>query len=206
MISAREGLQQLAEGNQRFVTNCPRGHVASDQRRRNQLVDGQSPFAIVLSCSDSRVPPELVFDQSLGDLFTVRVAGNIVAPPQIGSIEFAIAQFETPLVVVLGHTGCGAVSATIADFEQTSQARSSHLNSIIDRVRPAIEPLYRTDLRDNHTALLAEAVRANARASAEQLRQSSDLIRERTQAGTVQIVAAEYALESGIVEFLEPLS
>ena len=164
MLTAQEALIQLQEGNQRFVEGKST-YNTSDTRRRNELVDGQKPFAIILGCSDSRVPAEIVFDQGLGDLFVIRIAGNIVAPSQIGSIEFAVETFQTPLVVVLGHTRCGAVAATLNQIRQPQASRSQHLHSIVERIRPAVEPLseIRTDLAHEH--LLERAIRSNVRMS-----------------------------------------
>src|SRR6476659_6660416 len=138
MISGIDALDRLREGNARFVANESRPSDAADQALRARLVAGQAPFAIVLGCSDSRVPAELVFDQGFGDLFVIRVAGNIVAPSQVGSVEFAAARYGTPLVVVMGHSQCGAILATLEELQQpTSQSRN--LRSIVDRIRPSVE-------------------------------------------------------------------
>src|SRR5512145_1420626 len=166
MIPAREALALLREGNRRFVANRSTAAALGNPARRAALVAGQAPFAIVLGCSDSRVPAELVFDQGFGDLFVIRVAGNIVAPSQVGSVEFAAERFGTRLVVVLGHSQCGAILATIEELRQPSEKQSKNLRSIVDRVRPSIEGLLETDLRDDHAALVHQAVRLNIRASA----------------------------------------
>jgi len=183
------------EGKSTYNTN--------DTRRRNELVDGQTPFAIILGCSDSRVPAEIVFDQGLGDLFVIRIAGNIVAPSQIGSIEFAVETFQTPLVVVLGHTRCGAVAATLNQIRQPQASRSQHLRSIVERIRPAVEPLseIRTDLTPEQ--LLERAIRSNIRMSVNQLRHGSSFLEEIHDSGSLWIVGAEYSLESGEVDFFE---
>src|ERR687889_825258 len=144
MISALEALERLRQGNRRFVDDVPSVQTLTNQTRRRELASGQNPFAIILGCSDSRVPAEIVFDQGLGDLFVIRVAGNIVAPSQVGSVEFAAARFGTRLVVVLGHTQCGAILATVEELEGASQTPSPNLQSIVDRVRPSVEPLLKT--------------------------------------------------------------
>jgi carbonic anhydrase len=171
--------------------------------RRGDLAAGQDPFAIILGCSDSRVPAEGVFDQGLGDLFVIRVAGNIVAPSQIGSVEFAAARFGTQLVVVLGHSYCGAISATIEELQRPTQNQSRNLRSIVDRVRPSVEPLLATPLKDDPEALMRKAVRANVRASASQLRHGSAILEELSGKGELLVVGAEYSLDTGIVDFFD---
>ena len=202
MLTAQEALIQLQEGNQRFVEGKLTRNTNYTQRR-NELVDGQTPFAIILGCSDSRVPTEIVFDQGLGDLFVIRIAGNIVAPSQIGSIEFAVETFQTPLVVVLGHTGCGAVAATLNQIRQPQASRSQHLRSIVERIRPAVEPLSEiwTDLA--HEQLLERAIRSNVRMSVNQLRHGSSFLEKMYDSGSLWIVGAEYSLERGEVDFFE---
>ena len=202
MLTAQEALTRLQEGNKRFAEGKS-NYNSNDARRRNELVDGQTPFAIILGCSDSRVPAEIVFDQGLGDLFVIRIAGNIVAPSQIGSIEFAVETFQTPLVVVLGHTRCGAVAATSNQIRQPQASRSQHLRSIVERIRPAVEPLseIRTDLTPEQ--LLERAIRSNIRMSVNQLRHGSSFLEEIHDSGSLWIVGAEYSLESGEVDFFE---
>ncbi len=202
MLTAQEALTRLQESNKRFVEGKST-YNTNDTRRRNELVDGQTPFAIILGCSDSRVPAEIVFDQGLGDLFVIRIAGNIVAPSQIGSIEFAVETFQTPLVVVLGHTRCGAVAATLNQIRQPQASRSQHLRSIVERIRPAVEPLseIRTDLTPEQ--LLERAIRSNIRMSVNQLRHGSSFLEEIHDSGSLWIVGAEYSLESGEVDFFE---
>src|SRR3990170_2915351 len=173
MISAREALERLREGNHRFVTDVRRRDTLTGQTRRRELAAGQEPFAIILGCSDSRVPAEIVFDQGLGDLFVIRVAGNIVAPSQVGSVEFAAERFGTRLVVVLGHSGCGAITATLEELQRPTEIQSRNLRSIVDRVRPSVETLFATDLRNDLDALVEQAVRANIRASVNHLRHGS---------------------------------
>src|SRR5438552_13250147 len=153
MIPAREALARLREGNRRFVADVSKSDGPGIPQRRRELAAGQQPFAIMLGCSDSRVPAEIVFDQGLGDLFVIRVAGNIVAPSQIGSVEFAAERFGTRLVVVLGHTGCGAILATLEELGRPSEGQSRNLRSIVDRIRPSVEALLATELA-GHTAAL----------------------------------------------------
>ena len=199
MISADEALTRLAQGNKRFLAG-QRGQDAQETRlRRAQVANDQDPFAIILGCSDSRVPAEMVFDQGLGDLFVIRVAGNIVAPSQIGSIEFAAAKFNTHLVVVLGHTQCGAILATIEELQQDTDEQSPNLRSIVDRVRPAVEPL----LADGGDDIVGRAVRANVKASVEDLKHGSEILEDLVDLGTLSIVGAEYSLETGRVKFLD---
>jgi carbonic anhydrase len=202
MISAREALERLKEGNKRFVSDV-RGHSTLGKTRRNELVAGQEPFAIILGCSDSRVPAEIIFDQGLGDLFVIRVAGNIVAPSQVGSIEFAADLFSTRLVVVLGHSSCGAVQATLEQLERPTESRSPNRRAIVDRIRPSVETLLETDLRHDHEALEEHAIRANIRASVNQLRHGSPILEELIEKNELVIVGAEYSLETGLVEFFD---
>jgi carbonic anhydrase len=167
------------------------------------LVAGQEPFAIILGCSDSRVPAELVFDQGFGDLFVIRVAGNIVAPSQVGSVEFAASRFGTRLVVVMGHSLCGAVVATLEDLQGRASNQSRNLRSIVDRIRPSVETLLVSRRQDDSDSLVHEAVRANVRASANHLRHGSELLEKLIEKDGLLVVGAEYSLETGIVDFFE---
>jgi carbonic anhydrase len=203
MISAAEALELLREGNRRFVSEDWSTQTLPSPSRRRELTTGQAPFAIILGCSDSRVPAEIVFDQGLGDLFVIRVAGNIVAPSQIGSVEFAAERYGTRLVVVLGHSMCGAIQATLEELERPSAGRSPHLRSIVDRVRASVEELLETELRNDPQALLHHAVRANIRASAAHLRHGSETIEQLIQKEGLLVVGAEYSLETGIVDFFD---
>ena len=203
MISASEALERLRDGNRRFVSGDRSGHSLTSQTRRSEVAVGQAPFAIVLGCSDSRVPAEIVFDQGLGDLFVIRVAGNIVASSQVGSVEFAAERFGTPLVVVLGHSQCGAVLATLEQLTRPREDQSRNLRSIVDRVRPSVEPLMATELRHDPEALVRQAVRANVRVSANHLRHGSELLEQQIQRRRLLVVGAEYALETGVVEFFD---
>lgn len=200
-ITAREAFERLRAGNQRFAAGLRSMEVLATHTRRADLLKGQEPFAIVLGCSDSRVPAEIVFDQGLGDLFVIRVAGNVVAPSQVGSVEFAAAKFGTPLVVVLGHSQCGAIEATLDELRQPATRQSRNLRSIVNRVRPSVEALLATGLRDDPDALAREAVRANVRASVDHLRHGSEILEELVASRGLRIVGAEYSLETGLVDF-----
>jgi carbonic anhydrase len=203
MIPAQEALARLVEGNQRFVTEVRSRDTADHQTRRREVVASQEPFAIILGCSDSRVPAEIVFDQGLGDLFVIRVAGNIVAPSQIGSVEFAADRFGTRLVVVLGHSQCGAIQATLDELGRPSSDQSKNLRSIVDRIRPSVAPLLETDLARHPEALVRQAVRANIRASANGLRHGSEILEQLIQTNGLLVIGAEYSLETGIVDFFD---
>jgi carbonic anhydrase len=205
MLSAIDALERLREGNRRFVSGVRSLETLTSQTRRSEFISGQKPFAVILGCSDSRVPVELVFDQGLGDLFVIRVAGNVVAPSQIGSVEFAAAQFGTQLVVVLGHTRCSAVQSTVDELLQPGENQSRNLRSIVDRIRPAVAGLLETGLRRDPDTLARQAVRANVRVSANSLRHGSPILEELIQGGKLLVVGAEYALETGQVEFFDGL-
>ncbi len=201
MINAEQALARLKQGNQDFVEQNP-VNIEIDAKRRNELTDTQSPFAIILGCSDSRAPAELIFQQGLGDLFVIRVAGNIVAPSQIGSIEFATEAFGTRLVVVMGHSRCGAVGAAINQLQQPSEQRSPNLHSIVSRISPHIKPLLRGSDQDPDT-LYKAAVRANIDASVLRLKHGSDILYHQIKNEELKIVGAEYDLESGVVNFFD---
>ena len=203
MIPAEQALERLKAGNRRFVADARSETRVSSPTRRTEVAAGQEPFAIILGCSDSRVPAEIVFDQGLGDLFVIRVAGNIVAASQVGSVEFAASRYATRLVVVLGHSQCGAILATLEEIQQTSDHQSRNLRSIVDRIRPSVETLLATELRHDPEALVRQAVRANIRASVNHLRHGSQILEQLVQDNGLQVVGAEYSLESGVVEFFE---
>jgi carbonic anhydrase len=200
---AHEALQRLREGNARFASNVRSLDSLLSQTRRGEMLERQQPFAIILGCSDSRVPAEVVFDQGLGDLFVIRVAGNIVAPSQVGSVEFAAARYGTRLVVVLGHSQCGAILATIEELEGGERPESRNLRSIVDRVRPSVEGLLGTDLLQDRARLIREAVRANVRVSASHLRHGSELLERLIFEDGLRVVGAEYCLETGEVDFFD---
>jgi carbonic anhydrase len=202
MIPARVALQRLREGNRRFVTDMPRAAFGTSARR-SQLMAGQEPFAIVLGCSDSRVPAEIIFDQGLGDLFVIRVAGNIVAPSQIGSVEFAAERFGTRLVVVLGHSQCGAILAALEELRRPGENQSRNLRSIVDRIRPSIQTLLARRPDQDGDALVRDAVRANVRVSADHLRHGSEVLEQLIEKNGLVIVGAEYGLDTGEVDFFD---
>lgn len=203
MISSQEALQRLQDGNQRFLSGVRCVDTMIRQMKPDEPVVEQAPFAIILGCSDSRVPAEIIFDQGLGDLFVIRVAGNIVAPSQVGSVEFAAKRYGTPLVVVLGHSMCGAVMATIEELKRPSNITSSNVLSIVNRIRPSVEPLFETELRDNPDQLLQSAIKSNIRAATSQLQHGSSVLESLIQEGTLSIVGAEYSLQTGEVEFID---
>ncbi len=203
MKPALDALASLREGNARFASDMRRQDTLTSQTRRRELSAGQEPSAIILGCSDSRVPAEIVFDQGLGDLFVIRVAGNIVAPSQIGSVEFAAERYGSRLVVVLGHSKCGAILATLEALQAPKKNQSLNLHSIVDRVRPSVEGLLETQLRHDPEALVQHAVRANIRSSANHLRHGSQVIEQLIQSDGLLVVGAEYSLETGVVDFFD---
>ncbi len=203
MVSALDALERLRAGNSRFVSGVRSLDSLMSQTRRNDFVVGQQPFAVILGCSDSRVPVEIIFDQGLGDLFVIRVAGNIVASSQIGSVEFAAERFGIRLVVVLGHTRCGAVQATLEELQRPSATQSRNLRSIVDRIAPAVEGLLATELSHDLDALLQHAARANVRVSANYLRNGSPMLEQLIQKDGLIVVGAEYSLETGVVDFFD---
>src|SRR5215831_11842450 len=201
-LPGRAALARLVEGNQRYMQNVRSVDAMLSHSRRD--LQSQRPFAIILGCSDSRAPAEVVFDQGLGDLFVIRVAGNIVAPSQVGSVEFAVERFGTRLVVVMGHSSCGAIDAAIEAVVRKDGPASSNLMSIVDRVRPSIESLVATELARDPVRLRREAMRANVRASVSHLRHSSEIIERLVDRGELVVVGAELELATGEVSFLEP--
>jgi len=202
MISAIDALERLREGNRRFASDI--SSTGTELReRRAALQDGQEPFAIILGCSDSRVPAEIIFDQGLGDLFVIRVAGNIVAPSQIGSVEFAATKFGTRLVVVLGHSQCGAIQATVEQLREASEDRSRNLRSIVEFIRPSVEALIDQGLGDDPDMLIERAVRTNVCVSAERMRNGSPILEQLERDDDLLIVGAEYSLETGLVDFFD---
>lgn len=202
-IPAPEALARLKEGNRRFASHERGSDPFLTHTLLADLAAAQNPYAIILGCSDSRVPAEIVFDQGLGDLFVIRVAGNIVAPSQVGSVEFAAAKFGTQLVVVLGHSECGAIIATLEEIQQPTENQSRNLRSIVDRVRPSVEGLLATDLALDRDALIKRAVRENIRASVDHLRHGSTVLEQLITDEGLLVVGAEYSLETGVVEFYD---
>ena len=203
MISAKEALERLREGNKRFVASIGNGESLLKATRRIELIAEQEPVAIILGCSDARVPAEIVFDQGLGDLFVIRVAGNIVAPSQVGSVEFAAQRFGTRLVVVLGHTQCGAIQATLDELRRPVENQSRNLTSIVERVRPSVEGLIGTDLRHDLPALAAQAIRSNVMVSVSHLRYGSPILESLIRNDGLVVVGAEYSIETGVVDFFD---
>ena len=203
MISASDALERLRDGNRRFVAGEHTIDELASGIRRMAVVSGQRPIATILGCSDSRVPVEVVFDQGFGDLFVIRVAGNIVAPSQVGSVEFSAERLGTRLVVVLGHTSCGAVTATLEDLQRPASNQSWNMNSIVSRIRPSVEGLLATELKHDHERLIGQAVRANVRASVNQLRHGSDVLELLIRRDGLRVVGAEYSLETGVVDFFD---
>lgn len=202
MVSARQAFERLRDGNRRFAAN-EQGENRRLETRPAELAHGQAPFAVVLGCSDSRVPAEIVFDQGLGDLFVIRVAGNIVAPSQIGSVEFAATQFGTRLVVVLGHSKCGAIEATIQQLREPGEIDSKNLLSIVDLVRPSVASVLTEGVDDDPDTVIERAVRANVRGSVEQLRHGSQILADLERDEGLVIIGAEYSLATGLVEFFD---
>lgn len=202
MITAQEAIERLRQGNHRFATGELDNSRSRSPARRAQLAAGQAPFAAILGCSDSRVPLELLFDQGLGDLFVMRVAGNIVTNSELGSIEFTVAEFDTPLVVVLGHSNCGAVTGAAQPPDATMPPA---LRSIVEQIRPAVDDVRAHGGEDEHADLINNAVRANVRRSVAQLGRESELLKSRVEQGKLAIVGAKYRLDLGEVEFFEPL-
>ena len=203
MIGTHEALERLREGNRRFASGAVASYRYENFVRRSELADRQEPFAIILGCSDSRVPAEIVFDQGLGDLFVIRVAGNIVAPSQVGSVEFAAERFGTRLVVVLGHSRCGAVLATLDELHRPTDKQSRNLASIVDRIRPSVEALLATETHRDAETLVNDAVRANVRVSVSQLRHGSAILEQLIRSEGLVVVGAEYSLETGEVDFFD---
>jgi len=203
VISAQQALQQLRNGNRRFVSDDSSHSKLTQRASRDEMVAGQAPFAIVLGCSDSRVPTEIIFDQGLGDLFVIRVAGNIVEPSQLGSVEFAAERFGTQLVVVLGHSQCSAVLTAIEELERPADSRSPNLAAIVDFIRPSVQGLLQSENRQSPDDLLRQAIRENIRASVSHLRLRSNILRKLIRKNGLTIVGAEYSIATGVVCFFE---
>ena len=202
MDSAHDALKRLREGNERFIAKMRGSEQFATHTRPSELPLVPEPFAIILGCSDARVPAEIIFDQGLGDLFVIRVAGNIVSPSQVGSVEFAASRYGTQLVVVLGHSRCGAIAATLEELQQPGEA-SRNLLSIVDRIRPSMEGLFATELRNDLDELVRQATRANIRASVDHLRHGSQVLEQLIAERGLVVVGAEYSVENGAVEFFD---
>lgn len=201
MVTAVEALERLKEGNQRFASGKPIRN--QDVLQCAKHAQGQNPFATIIGCSDSRVPVEMIFDQGMGDLFVIRVAGNIVAPSIVGSVEFAVDYFDCPLIIVLGHSHCGAIKSTIEVLQNPRAKPTSNLMSIVKRIYPAVQPLYLTELKEDIEKLWHHGVRANVAASVSQLRHSTEMLEGMVERGEIQIVGAEYIIETGEVVFFD---
>jgi carbonic anhydrase len=201
MIPAEDALQRLRDGNSRFLTGDVDQDSLCSGTRREQLREHQAPFAIIVGCSDSRVPVEVVFDQGLGDLFVIRVAGNIVSRTQLGSIEFAAGAFATRLVVVLGHTGCGAVDAALKSVQGGELPESENLRLIVEQIRPAAERAIAAGQNGSDTELVDIIGRENVRLAVDVIRNSPGIIRQLAEEEGLMVVGAEYSLETGAVEF-----
>ena len=202
-ISPTEALTRLKEGNQRFMTGTLKEDSTLHAVRRAALLEAQNPFAVILGCSDSRVPAEIIFDQGLGDLFVIRVAGNIVAPSQLGSIEFAVQQFGVGLVVVVGHSRWGAIDATLKNIRSQEPAATTNIASIVARIRPALEPLARALSKEDPLLLQQAAVLANVQASVNQIRRGTSLLENLSILQHLVVAGASYDLASGEVMFLD---
>lgn len=201
-MTAEQALLRLENGNRCFAEGLTGREPERRHARRSQLVEDQAPFAIILGCSDSRVPAEIVFNQGLGDLFVIRVAGHVVAPSQIGSIEFAVDRYATPLVVVLGHTHCGAVTAAVDDTARLSASRSPNLGFIVKSIRPCVEVVAKSNPELTRSELIERVTRENIRATVNKLRCGSEVLYPLIRAKRLRILGAEYSLESGRVELL----
>jgi len=203
--TAEQALEMLKQGNARFVENVQ--NPQSTLLASNALTHVHEPFAIILGCSDARVPAEIVFDQGLGDLFVIRVAGNVVAPSQIGSVEFATEKFGTKLVVVLGHSHCGAVTACVETLINPDQQFSPNLRSIVDRIRPSVynlHEIYTANGQDiDEQELINRGIKANVRMSVTQLKHGSRILEDAVNNGSLIIVGAVYDLDTGKVTFIE---
>ena len=203
--TGQEALELLKEGNTRYMDSLT--NTDPMMQRRPELVSNQDPLAIILGCSDARVPVEIVFDQGLGDLFVIRVAGNVVAPSQIGSVEFAAEKFGTKLVVVLGHSHCGAVTACVDALINPEQNYSPNLQSIVDRIRPSVYNLHELATANGQDVdadeLVNRSISANVRMSVSQLKHGSRALEDLTSSGQLLVVGAEYDLETGKVRFLD---
>lgn len=203
MHRAISAFNNLVEGNRRFAAGESISNNLTTEERRNQLLAGQAPSAIILGCSDSRAPAEIIFDQGLGELFVIRVAGNVVAPSGIGSIEYAVEQCGTRLIVVLGHSDCGAVKATVDELRRPRENRSPNIRSIVDRISPSVQPLLDANFTEDTSELVNHAVRANVRASVRALKAGSPIIERWITEDALVVVGAKYLLDTGLVEFYD---
>lgn len=205
MISAQQALQKLRDGNRRFVADDSDHTRLTHRKSRDEVAAAQAPFAIVLGCSDSRVPTEIIFDQGLGDLFVIRVAGNIVAASQAGSIEFAAEHFGTRLVVVMGHSRCSAILTTLQELERPADSRSPNVAAIVDFIRPSVQGLLQSENRLGRDELVSQAIKENIRNSVSHLKLHSDILRRMIRDNSLMVVGAQYSLGTGVVSFFDDL-
>ena len=202
-VTPDEALRRLREGNLRFANDTRSVASFVSQLNRSAHATAQKPYASILTCSDSRVPAEIIFDQGIGDLFVIRVAGNVVAPSLIGSVEFAAATFDTRLVVVMGHTSCGAVKATLDVLRKSTTVPSENIRDIVERIRPSARSVLDAAGNSTDEQLLGKAVRANVLSSADHLRHGSRVLEQMVSSGMVVVVGAEYNLSTGVVDFFD---
>ena len=195
--------QNLVRGNERFTAGDPVSNTLATKERRDELVAGQNPSAIILGCSDSRVPAEVIFDQGLGELFVIRVAGNVAAQEGIGSIEYAVENCGTRLVVVLGHSCCGAVQATVNGLREGEMPSSPNLKSIVEKIAPAVSPLLESGDSADLESLVDQAVKANVKNTVNDLLSDSPVLQHWMKEDNLVVVGANYSLESGQVEFFD---
>jgi carbonic anhydrase len=201
-LTSMEALKLLVEGNKRFVSGLRSVETEPTIARLKELAEkGQTPFAIVLTCSDSRVPTEMIFDRGLGDIFVIRVAGNVVAPSVIASVEFAALNFGTPICVVMGHSACGAVKAAVSAEATGSHAATRNLEKLVLKVRPAVRWALRSTKCDTEAELLHQATLCNVRRNARLLKKRSTVIDDLTNEQKLMVVSAYYDLHTGRVLF-----
>jgi carbonic anhydrase len=197
-IGADEALKKLMDGNASYVSNRLTLQSSSGAETRRALAKGQQPYAIILSCSDSRVPPEIIFDKGLGEIFVVRVAGNVPDPIIIGSVEYAVEHLGSPLIMVLGHGRCGAVQAAV----EAGHEQQGNIGAIINKILPAVRQAEKKTGSADKSRLVETAVEMNAQLTAKALTEQSSLIRSLVDSGKLKIVAAKYDLDDGTVKLL----
>jgi len=192
-VAPAEAISRLKEGNRRY-TGGNLQHPGQTTERRTELAKTQHPFAGIVSCSDSRVPPEIVFDQGLGDLFVVRVAGNVINDEGLGSVEYTVDHLGTRLILVLGHQSCGAVKAARETIAAKGKA-SGHIESLVTAIKPAVEATAKDDLETT--------VKANVRNVVQALRSSTPILKAKVDSGEIQVIGGYYSLDTGAVTFLD---
>ena len=192
-VAPAEAISKLKEGNGRYTTGSLQ-HPGQTAERRTELAKTQHPFAAIVSCSDSRVPPEIVFDQGLGDLFVVRVAGNVINDEGLGSIEYTVDHLGTRLILVLGHQSCGAVNAARETIAAKGKA-PGHIESLVTAIKPAVEATAKDDLETT--------VKANVKNVVKALRSSTPILKSKVDSGEIQVIGGYYSLDTGAVTFLD---